>query len=329
MVRLIRLCVLLFWCSTTLAQSPPATINNLVHTPGYTTSEFGALPQFTRSGSGRTSLILIPGLGFDGSVFRDFVAVHEFTCTIYTITIPGFGQTPAPPMPPPGTSYGEQTWTKNVAAGVARLIETEHLEKPVLVGHFVLGAQTALRAAEELPGRIGGVVVLGGPAKLIAIINGSPHEFPLDTSIAYVDRYTAPKFWGTIRKEDWDEGNYLPEVYSLDSTTGDALWQQSAAVPLPVMIRYLCEMWASDVTVDLGRIDCPVLVLRPTFSDSVLRNPVNNYLRPQFIDSWTVLAAKHPRILVKDIPGAAGFVWKDNPSHVAREMRDFLTTLQE
>lgn len=112
------------------------TINNLIHIPGYETSRIGELQEVKKYGYGKQNLILIPGLGFDASVFKDFMEANKANYTMYAITIPGYGKTKAPPMPVEGTSYGEQSWNKGVIQGLIKFIEKEKIQKPVIVGQI-------------------------------------------------------------------------------------------------------------------------------------------------------------------------------------------------
>ena len=201
------------------------------------------------------------------------------------------------------------------------------LNKPVIAGHFVQGTQLALRLAIDYPDKISGVIILGGPAKFIAIINGEAKEFDLKNTIAYVDKVTAPQWFKTMSKESFDDGNYLPEIYSLNKDTANKFWSMSASVPLSVMVRYLCEFFASDVTQELNKIQCPVLILRATFNDSILNKPVNNYIQPQFINSWNKTAEKNSLIKIQDIPNAATFIWKDNPAKTYSGIKMFVSNL--
>lgn len=305
---------------------PDTTINNLVHTPGYETSEYGDIPEYIRSGNGARTLILIPGWGFDASVFRDFMAANNDNYTMYAITIPGFGKTKAPPMPPEGASYGEQSWNKGVIMGILKLIDKEKLQKPVIVGHFTLGTQLALRIAIDYPEKVGGVIIIGGQAKFIGVINGKTADYPLDKLILSADTYTGPKWFKHISKEDFDKGNYVPGTYSLDSLKATRLWQQSATVPLPVMVRYLCEYIASDLKAELDKIKCPVMILRAMFNDDLLQASANSYLRIQFIDTWEDASVRNPLVQVKDIPRAGTFIWKDKPDEVYSLINKFLSS---
>lgn len=328
MRKVIAQIILLLSSFTSYAQMksnvPDTAINNLVHTPGYKTSELGAIPKFVKAGKGKQTLLLIPGLGFDASVFKDFMEANKNNYTMYAVTIPGFGKTPAPPMPPAGTSYGEQSWNKGAVEGIAKLIDKEKLSKPVIVGHFVQGIQLAVMLATSYPEKVGRLILMGGPAKFIAVMNGKIIDNPKEKMIMATDKYTGPKWFMHMEKKDYDAGNFLPEIYSLDSTAGKFLWKKSAEVIMPVAVRYSSEYFASDVRADFDKIKCPVLVLRNLFDSTVLDATINIYLKPQFIDSWDDASTRNPLITVKDIKDAACFVWKDKPAETYSAIKDFL-----
>lgn len=97
---------------TSVSQLKPeidSTINNLVHNQGYKVGLWGELGAVKKFGTGIQSLILIPGLGFDNSVFDDFMEANKSRYRMYAVTLAGYGGTPAPPMPSEKTSYAEQT----------------------------------------------------------------------------------------------------------------------------------------------------------------------------------------------------------------------------
>ncbi len=299
-------------------------INNLVLPKGYKASAYGAVPEFRKQGKGKKNLILIPGLGFEGTVFDDFAQANRKKYTLYILTIPGFGQTASAPMPPAGTSYGDQYWNKGVLTGIANLIESEKIRDPIIIGSFVQGTQLALRMAIDYPGKISKVIVMGGAAKFVYIDKGVPKQYPLKSMIAYTDKVTREQWFKHMPSKDFNEGNYLPEIYSLNPTRGKMLWDQPAQVPTAVMVQYVCEFFASDIMLELDRIKCPVLVLRPSFSSAVLGETINSYVKPQFIDAWNGADTANPLIRIKDIPDAASFVWKDNPSATYEAIDAFL-----
>lgn len=303
------------------------SVNNLVLPKEYKTSDVGAVPHFKKTGRGKQSMILIPGLGFDGTVFDDFAKANKGHYTIYIVTVPGFGKTPAPPTPTDKTSFGEQTWSKSAIAGLEKLMVRERLIKPILVGHFTLGAQLALRLAINRPDLLGGVIVLGGPAKLIVTQTGKAMDYPLSGLISFTDKFTAPQYFKRMSVSTFEAGNYSPQVYSLNKNIGEELWKMVAANPLPVMVRYLCEFHASDLKPETVQIKCPVLILRPGFTSDLLTHPEDpnsNYLKPQFIDGWESVAKNNSKIEIIDVPDSGTFLWKDQPAQTYKLINAFV-----
>jgi len=306
------------------------TVNNLQHINEYITSEIGAIPQYKKIGKGKQTLMLIAGMGFDASIFNDFLEANKKKYTMYAITVPGYGKTPAPPMPDSIVSYGEQPWTRSAEAGIIKLINQEKIESPILIGHFVLGTQLALRLAIDYPDKIKGVIIFGGAAKMLAIIDNKLINQPVSDMIRGVDKYYAPKWFKTMRKDFFDNGNFPASVYSLNQQTGTDLWKSVAEVPMPVSVRYSCEYFASDITTEIEKIKCPVLVLRPQFTESFWENTMlKNWIQPQFIESWNIAAKANTSIKIADIPNSATFVWKDKPNEVNNKVREFIMSLKK
>ena len=134
------------------------TLNNLVDPPGYVTAQPGTLGNVLEIGDGPQHMILIPGLGFGGEVFRSFMESNSSRYHMYAVTLPGCGGTPELPAPPEGTSFGEQTWANSALSAIEKLIETEQLQNTVIVGHWLTGTQIALRLAMKHPSHITAVI---------------------------------------------------------------------------------------------------------------------------------------------------------------------------
>jgi hypothetical protein len=120
MKRKLLLALLLVTTVDLLAQksAPESTRNNLVHPPGYKTGQWGALGSVKKAGKGTQAVILLTGLGFNGSVFESFVKDHFDEYTMYVITAAGTSGTPAPPMPDTSVKYNALYWTKGMTQGV-------------------------------------------------------------------------------------------------------------------------------------------------------------------------------------------------------------------
>lgn len=303
-----------------------STQNNFALPKGYETIALGAIPEYKKIGKGKVAMILIAGYGFDASIFDDFMKSNKSRYIMYAITVPGFGNTQAQVTPKEGTSFGEQTWNKGVIEGLSKLIDNEKLTKPIVVGHFTAGTQIALRMAIDYPDKVGGVIIIGGPAKFLPVQNGKVMELPLEMRVMGTDKYSAP-FFKVVSKATWDSNSYTKELYSQNEKVGGELWNMQASVPLPVMVRYLCEFQAADVTLDMSKIKCPVLILRPGFSSDLITHPEDgtvNYIKPQFIDSWESAKKQNPAIEIQDVPNSSAFIWKDQPEEVNKQIVKFV-----
>jgi pimeloyl-ACP methyl ester carboxylesterase len=308
-----------------LVQLP--SINNLEHAADYQTGPGGVIEKVVRMGTGPIDVLLIPGWGFGAEVFERFMTENAIRYRMVAISIPGFGGTRAPPMPDSGTSYGEATWTRAAEEAIARLIVSEGLVKPVIIGHFVVGTQIALRLAIDHPDLVSGVVIVGGePFRPTPSRRDTTGRTPADLEerVAGIDRWMAPMWFKTVSPETWHARNYAAAQYAVDSARAAQLWQQSARVPIPVMVRYLCEYMASDISIEYSRIRVPVRVLRPSFSEAILADTAQSYVRPFFIDSWASAPSANALIVVRNVPNSRIFVTDDQPAAVTGAISEIL-----
>jgi pimeloyl-ACP methyl ester carboxylesterase len=299
------------------------TLNNLVHPEGYQTATPGTFGHVEKRGSGDIPMVLIPGGGFGWTVFEDLMADHVSEYTFYAVTLAGMGGTPAPPMPPEGTSYGEQTWIRGGLQALRSLIRREDLESPVIVGHFKEGAHIALRMAIEHPGETRGVIIMGGAAKFA---NPQNDQYTLEQRNRYYDTTMAPQWFKTVTRKTWNDNNYPPRTYSRKPELADALYARLSQVPLPVLVRYLLEFWSADPTLEFDRIRVPTLVLMPSFDEDLVES--SPFLTQYFVDSWNGIE-ENPLVEKRSIEDAHVFVWLDQPEIVGREVSRFVDSLRE
>jgi pimeloyl-ACP methyl ester carboxylesterase len=300
-------------------QQDPA-LDNLRHAPSYRTAALGTLQQVVRHGTGPVDVVLIPGWGFGADVFASFMADNTLRYRMTAVTLPGFGGTSAPPIPPTGTSYSEGTWTRAAEEAIARLIVTEGLRRPIIVGHFVVGTQIALRLAMDHSELVGGVIIIGGsPVAPTSSRRDSTGKTPAtyEERVRGIDRFLAPLWYRTVTKQTWDENNYPADLYSNDSVRARDLWRRSESVPLPVLIQYQCEFLASDISREYARISVPTRVLVPSFTPELLANPKQAYLKSNFIDAWESAKRANPLLVVRVVAGSRLFVMDDQPTVVA------------
>lgn len=300
-----------------------SSLNNLVDPRGYETGEPGTLGRVITRGDGPRPMILIPGLGFGGDVFEPLLERWSESFTLHAVTLPGFGGTPAPPSPPPGTSFGEQTWTDGALTGLERLVEAEELDDVVVVGHWLTGTQLALRLALAHPDRVSAVVLLAGSARWTSPDPSAPAEIPLEDRVARVDRGLAPKWFRTVTRETWDDNNFLPGDYAANPVLGLRHWREAARPPLHVWVRYLCEFFAQDVTRELRGLEVPTLLLHPGLEGAWVE-PGADYLEAYTRRSWGRVAEDDPTVRARTIPNTRVILWADQPDAVAGAVEAFL-----
>ncbi|MCI0330233.1 MAG: alpha/beta hydrolase [candidate division Zixibacteria bacterium] len=304
-----------------------STLNNLVDPPGYQTAPLGTLGEVVHTGTGNQAMILVPGLGFGAHVFDEFMAGLSDQYRMYAVTLPGFGGTAAPPCSDGKISFGEQTWTSGGLAAIEKLIEEEKIENPILVGHWLGGTQIAVRLALKHPGKIKGVVLLSGAAKMLvtdtayATYYGTPER-----RVSSIDKYLAPLWFKTVTRETWDDNNFLPGDYAVNPIRGLRLWREAASPKLHVWIRYLCEFNAQDISVEMPKLAVPTLLLKPGLEGNFF-DPGQNYMELFCLKSWEGSVEKNPKITVKTIPNSRACLWFDQPEEVNRAVVDFLKSV--
>ena len=320
-VRGLALIVMLCPCAV-FAQSgmtqQDSTLNNLEHPQGYLAASLGNLGEVVRRGTGPVDVVIIPGWGFSARDFEGFMTANERRYRMVAVTLPGFGGRPAPPMPPAGTSYAEGTWTRAAERAIADLIRAEGLRRPVILGHFIVGSQMAFRLATAYPDLVGGVVSIGAePMRWLPSPRDSSRRTPatLEERARMIDQF-AVRWYRTVTEQTWDFNNYRAPQYARDSTVAAQLWSESAAVPIPTMVRYLCEYMAQDLTEDFRTLQLPAKVLVPSFSPEIFADPLQSYVKTLFVDAWARVRQAHPNLAIEAVSESRIFVHLDQPQVV-------------
>jgi len=297
--------------------------NNLTFARGFTVLPETAAPRKTRSGHGRTAMILIPGVYSGNDVFDRFVSRNRSRYTFHVITPPGLVGTPPRPMPPPATSYGALTWTRQLARDIRGLIEGQRLEKPLIVAHGFPGSLAAEELAVSHPSLIGGVVEIASMA-VQPYPTSAGREATPEQRIAIVDDSWARQWFKYVTPETWESNNYPAEMLANDARRAERSRREIETVPLAVKIRYLVEFMASDHRPTFNAISVPVLVLKPGFNETVLSNPALGWFKSSFQDGWTGYP-RNPRVEMTTIPDARALLLDDQPALADQAIATFVS----
>lgn len=304
------------------------SLNNLVHRKGYKTCKLGDLGRVTKVGNGKQDMILIAGAGFGGDVFDGFMKSRTGEYTMYAVTLPGFGGTAAPPMPPAGTSYGQRTWTQAARKGVERLISEKKMKRPIVVGHWQTASLVALELALNNPDKIGAVIIISGVAKNATADKQVGRALTLKERADYIDQRMAPGWFKTVTRDTWDDNNYYPHDYARHPVRALQLWRQAYAATLPVWVRYLCENWAQDITLELDKLSVPTLILKPGFDEGMFVTPGRDYMRSYCHDSWKGVEQMSKLITIQTIEDSRVFIMDDQPEELDQAIAAFLKKLE-
>lgn len=318
---ILKIYLILIFASCCVGSYSQNQINNLVHISGYVTAPWGELGEVKVFGSGARKAILLPGWGFDWSIFKDFIDTHKQEFTMYAVTLPGFGNTHAPPMPEQPESYKDLYWTNGIIRGLINLIDREKMNDPVLISYFTYSNLIAMRLALDYPDKIGNVIIISGMAKFTA---NYPSYEPrnLNERINFVENILSKQWFKTVSKQTWDNGNFARGTFSKDSVKTLRHWNMMSSVPIPVMVRYLCEYYCTDTSLEYANLKVPTLVVVPSFTGKVFSG--NPYLASFFHYSWIGALSGSPQIQMVTFSDTQAFIIDDQPAKLYALIQEFL-----
>jgi pimeloyl-ACP methyl ester carboxylesterase len=305
-----------------MAQDP--ALDNLNHPPNTPTVPLGSLGNVRKIGSGSRTLVLIPGLGFGGSIWTEFMERHAADFTMYAVTLPGFGETPPLPMPPAGSRFAETPWTRSAMQAVRQLLDTERLDRVTIVAHWALASQIALQLALDLPDRIDAVVLVSGVLKVHYENVPRMLEWTADERSANVESL-GHKWFKTVTRRTWDDNNYMSYDYAINPRRGLFLWREAQAPLLSVWIRYLLEFYSIDVSPRLKDLRVPTLVIQPGLDDpGFYVDQGVNYMRSLCVESWRSARDINNKLEFTTVPQSRLFIMHDQPEALDRAIVSFL-----
>jgi pimeloyl-ACP methyl ester carboxylesterase len=302
--------------------------NNLRFSSDYKPLADSQPPLIIKKGRGRQTLILIPGVYSGSTAFDGFIARNQAQYKFYVITPPGLNGTPARPLPPETSSYGDFTWTRRLERDILDLISREKLDKPVIVAHGFPGCLAAHELAIRRPEVLGGVIDLAVmPVQFFPSPKDPSRKTPAtpDERVKVVNESWVEKWFKYVTPETWETNNYPAEMFANDLDRAEQVRQQVETAPLPVKVRYLAEFMASDDTSRLANLRVPLLALRPGFNEKLLADPANSWYKASFQDSWDAFS-RNSRIQSVTIPNARALVLDDQPKLADAAIATFVET---
>ncbi len=250
------------------------------------------------SGRGRP-MILIPGLGCSGEVWRSTVEhVAAAGYQAHVLTLAGFAGQPAVP----GGSLDR------VRRDVIEYIRAEHLDHPVLVGHS-LGGFLAFWIAATAPDAVGPVIAVDGVPFLPALLDPD--------ATAESSRANAAMMRDMLAKQGPEEFARQNRAFLSQMITGaaelDEVARDSARSDPAAVGRAVHELMTTDIRPLVPAIRTPVLLVAA--GQGLDAGALARY-------QSQVSAVPHHRVVVA--ARARHFVMLDDPGFLFGEMDGFL-----
>jgi pimeloyl-ACP methyl ester carboxylesterase len=272
-------------------------------------------------GTGKIPMILIPDIGYSWNVFESFVQRNSTRYKMYAITLPGFAGTGSPKTPEL-RDYTQMPLWKNAEAAVLKLIETEKLNKPILVGHQA-GGYLAMKLALDHPEMIGSVVVMNALLYMPLPSHSDPSKpasaeeraerlkkslpielFPYPSNFRY---QKSMEQYGPMFCKDPQRQQFLLQM--LSSSDAHTSW------------NYFAELMSTDLSSDIKTLNVPLLSI-PSVPDEKLEGGAENFK----INSTQWENLNVSLITVVPFKDTRAFVTEDNPLQLDSAISNFVTS---
>lgn len=251
----------------------------------------------------------------------DLILIHGFACSpevwsglakeigpgfrLHSVTISGFAGSPVPKTNP-------ESYVKTIRDEIARYIDTEKLNKPILIGHSMGGLVSLLVASDPDP-KVSKVIVVDSLPFFSLLFNPAattemvlPRAQATETQIASLD----------------DEGfarqvKSSAAILTKSDEKKDLLLNWAKTSDRKLYAKYFRELMAYDARPEIKTITCPVTVLQAY--DEAMRIP-----EAQLKQVYTNAYADLKTVSIKPIPGSLHFIMWDQPKAFNEAVKEIL-----
>jgi pimeloyl-ACP methyl ester carboxylesterase len=268
-----------------------------------------------RYGSGEPAIILVPGLSCGPWEWESAIGALAPSHAVYAVTLAGSdGLAPAaPPL------------LDKADAGLLQLIQGQHLNRPVLVGHS-LGGLLAIRFAEEHSDLLRGAVTIDGWPVFPTFVNLTPEQ-RTTTAHQTAERIRANKDFFAVGQQ-----RALMDLIT-DPQNVTRVANLAGRSDPDATAEYLEEMLQADLRPALSSIKVPVLAMAPVPANVPASWP--DYIKAMTPDQLTQAIAQFDGSLmggattvnVVTIANSRHFATIDQPEAVDKALTDFLARL--
>jgi pimeloyl-ACP methyl ester carboxylesterase len=293
----------------------------------------GDLGAVEKRGRGPIPMILIADLRTDWSLYRGFMERNAERYTMYAVTLPGYGGTPAPPRAET-LDLKATPWWDGAEKGIIKLIEKNRLERPVIVG-MATSSYLAARLALHHPEKIRAAAVIGGnvystfrslanpdyPAALEErpdVLMKQPGAIGMITAFLPALISARESAEARIKAQPPMQISQLSSVRELERARALAI--DDAVSTDPRAYQYNTELFASDLTASLKNLKVPLLAIPAVHDDE---SPGQGGPAPS---QWYEAKMKYPSIPITVVPfeKTRTYITEDAPQELDSAIESFL-----
>jgi N-formylmaleamate deformylase len=261
----------------------------------------------TKVGHGRP-MILIPGLLSSGEVWQATVERFQTRYECHVLTLAGFAG--RPPVALTGRPFLE-----TVGRDLARYIEAEHIDRPIVVGHS-LGGFVAFAVAAAHPDAVGPIVAVDGVPFLPALMDPNA-----DPQRAAAQAAQLRDFYATLTPAQLVVQSKMALASMLKAPSDverAAAWSATSDPKTAGLAVH--EMMTTDLRPVVAAIRTPVLLI------GAAEFAKDAEARARVLDAYEQQVAAVPNHRVVLAEEARHFVMWDAPDFLWRTMDAFLAT---
>ena len=268
----------------------------------------GALEVERLEGKG-PPLVFIPGLASGSWTWRQDAVRLSKQHSVYLVTVAGFD----------GRKSEPGTTLESLQQDLGKLIDEQHLERPVLIGHS-MGGTLALAFAADHSDRIAGVIAVDGLPVFPGTEGMTGDRSALaQNARAQIENQTPGQFAAY-------QQTYMKRVGAIDEAVASRIAENSSRSDPRAVADFAAQLLLLDLRPKLPGITVPVVEISPFYEPDFARIGVNEEAKTNY---YRGLLGGIAKLDVLSVSPARHFVMFDQPEKFAATLDQALAKVYE
>ncbi len=254
-------------------------------------------------------LVFIPGLASGSWTWKEDAKRLAASHSVYVVTVPGFD----------GRKTVPGTTLDSLSNDLRALIDSRHLDKPVLVGHS-MGGTLAMSFAAAHSDLVAGVVAVDG----LPVFPGT--ENATGDRSAFAQRARAQIENQTPEQFAAYQQTYMKQFGSIDEGKAKDIAELSSRSDPRAVAEFAAQLLLLDLRPKLGAIKVPVIEISPFYAPDFAAMGVDEAGKTNY---YRMLLSGIEHVDVLSISPARHFVMFDQPEKFAATLDQALAKVYE